>query len=995
MKIKVLDSIISLFALIAVFKYEKGFSIITNTVDAYLSSRFSKATRDTYLNYFHKKITSYMSFINEEGECQEVLHAEVAYQCGLITKNTDAKERFSVLVYILEYIPYISENFVRDLSEPLRVLLQTIVDNLEINENDFNDLRSFVLSEYSDVSEQNSSFLICNSQIDIPNIPHKAVDVIDGYIVFIKFSSLDVILFKIYGDEDFKLNDVHLFKRMVYYLEPGGVITTSHKDSFFYNDINKALSSKKISEKLLLEVNDLEYSFPNGNKGVHPVSFSCSSGEIVAIMGGSGAGKTTLMNLLIGEYMPTRGNVKINGVDVYENQHLVRGYVGYVPQDDALNEDLTAFENLYYVAGLSLKHYTKEERRKQVEKILDELRLSSIRDLKVGNPLEKIISGGQRKRLNIAIELIRNPGILFLDEPTSGLSSADSEILINVLRRVADNGRMVILNIHQPSSDIFKRFDQLLFIDQGGYPVYFGPAVSVLSYLKKALRMVDAQESQCGNCGNLNPEEIFHLVNSQQIVYKDDKKLHVRIFEPISWMAYFNANRLSSDKFLVEKYNKLVENKLDIPNRLTQFSIFFTRLFLSKVSSYPTLLLNLVLPSLLAFILSVFSYYISPNNTDYSFYSNENMPAYYFMSVIVALFIGVMSSSSEINRDRRTLKRESFLKLSFGSYLFSRLLYISILNGIQMFSYVLVTVLILKIPSGFFSFFMVMWLLALSASAVGLVLSSLFKSLASIYISIPFILIPQILFSGAVIDFNKINKIFASEKYVPAISEMMPSRWGYEALMVNSYMSSDYAKVLYPYEKDKNQNSYFKNFLIPEIEKEFFATTWTSNHLLTKDSLKYDLVLDGINKIEKHINQDFSSFYGDTIGGLNFMHIMKESKRILLSQNDLFQHLEDSVILSYSELEFDELQSSYNSQILKILVDESNIQKVKKTDDEFVRKMSPIYFEATNKLGRSHHFAPEKQFLNMKFSTVKFNSAIIIVMTIVFLLLVYKIKPKY
>ncbi len=995
MKIKVLDSIISLYALIAVFKPERGFSIITNTVDAYLSKRFSKSTRDYYINVFHKKVASYISMIRSDENESNFLDDELVYQCKIIAKNLDSKEKFLLMIHIIEYIPYISNSFVRNFSDQIKKLLDTIVLHLEIDTKDYYDIQSFVLEDYSTISKENSFFIICNNQINIDNLAHKTVENIDGYIVFLKIHSLDIILFKIFGNEEFELNDNHLYKRVVHQFEPGDLITTSTKESFYYNDVNKALTATQIEGNLTINVKNLEYIFPNGHQGIHPTSFSCSSGEIVAIMGGSGSGKTTLMNLLIGEYKPSKGEVTINGIDLYSNYQLLRGYIGYVPQDDALNEDLTAFDNLYYVAGLSLKNLSKSERIEEVEKILDELQLSSIRNLKVGNPLEKIISGGQRKRLNIAIELIRNPGILFLDEPTSGLSSADSEMLINLLRRVADNGRLVVLNIHQPSSDVFKRFDQLLFIDNGGYPVYFGPAINVLSYLKKALRMVDAQESQCGSCGNLNPEEIFHLVDSHQIMVQDDKKVSIRTFTPENWNTYFSSTLRATEEFFQANYSKLTAKVFETPNKITQFSIYFRRLLKSKFSASTSLLLNLSLPFILAFLLALFSYYEAPDAGGYSFYSNENIPPFLFMSVIVAIFLGIMSSASEINRDRRTLKREAFLDLSFGAYLLSRILYIFILNGIQMLSFVFVSSLILKIPSGFTMFFLIMWALAISSSSMGLLLSSFFKSMTSIYISIPFMLIPQILFSGAVIDFNKINKIFASDRYVPAISELMPSRWGYEALMINSFISSEYSKSFYDIEKDINQNSYFKNFLVPNIEKEFYQNNWSTNQMLRRDSIRFKLILNGIEQLASYLDIEIDKKGIETISGLQFAENIKYTKSILQSQSDDFINRQDSLILSYSDESYDRIINSYNSKVYKLLIDEINIQKVVVKEDEFIRKMTPIYFDATNKFGRAHQYAAFKTVGNKTISTLYFNLFIVLIMTLTITIFVYLIKPKY
>src|SRR5260221_5203877 len=191
------------------------------------------------------------------------------------------------------------------------------------------------------------------------------------------------------------------------------------------------------------------------------------------MMGSSGSGKSTLLNVLNASEKPSNGRVLINGINIHEKTHEVEGVIGFIPQDDLLMEDLTVYENLYYSARLCFKHYSHKEIVRTVERVLSNLGLSEIKNLKVGSPLQKTISGGQRKRLNIGLELLREPAILFVDEPTSGLSSRDSENIMDLLKELSLRGKMIFVVIHQPSSDIFKMFDTLLILDVGGFQIYY------------------------------------------------------------------------------------------------------------------------------------------------------------------------------------------------------------------------------------------------------------------------------------------------------------------------------------------------------------------------------------------------------------------------------------------------------------------------------------------------------------------------------------------
>jgi len=135
----------------------------------------------------------------------------------------------------------------------------------------------------------------------------------------------------------------------------------------------------------------------------------------------------------------------------------------------------------------------------------------------VGSPLKKYISGGQRKKLNIALELIREPWILFVDEPTSGLSSSDAEEIMQLLAGHSAKNRIVIINIHQPSSDVFKLFDKIIVLDKEGYPVYAGNPVEAIPYLNEVSKQIDTISDQCNVCENINPESIFKIIEEKKL----------------------------------------------------------------------------------------------------------------------------------------------------------------------------------------------------------------------------------------------------------------------------------------------------------------------------------------------------------------------------------------------------------------------------------------------------------------------------------------------
>jgi ABC-type multidrug transport system ATPase subunit len=196
---------------------------------------------------------------------------------------------------------------------------------------------------------------------------------------------------------------------------------------------------------------------------------------------------------------------------------MLEGIIGYIPKEDLLIEELTVFQNLYFNAKLCFKDFLNKQITDLVNRVLVDLDLYDIKDLKVGNPLKRFISGGQRKRLNIGLELIREPYILFIDEPTSGLSSTDSEMVMDLLRKQAQKDKLLIVNIHQPSSDIFKLFDKLLVLDKGGRVVYYGDPLDAVVYFKTSNQLINAEDSECLTCGNVNPEQVLQILEAKRV----------------------------------------------------------------------------------------------------------------------------------------------------------------------------------------------------------------------------------------------------------------------------------------------------------------------------------------------------------------------------------------------------------------------------------------------------------------------------------------------
>ncbi|MBP5590194.1 MAG: ATP-binding cassette domain-containing protein, partial [Bacteroidales bacterium] len=606
-------------------------------------------------------------------------------------------------------------------------------------------------------------------------------DQLDGSIWILYIPRYEVYYIRFQGIKELTINGQLLENDKIYPLGTGASIKINKIHPIYNWDITMQFKMEEfLSSRVVYEANNIEYHFRSGEVGIHKMSFKEESGRMVGIMGASGAGKTTLLSILNGQNAPSSGEILVNGISIHKDKDKLKGLIGYVSQDDLLIEELTVFENLYYNAKLCFGNLTDDEITEKVKETLKNLGLSGISDMKVGSPLNKKISGGQRKRLNIALELIREPAIMFLDEPTSGLSSRDSVNILDLLKGLARKGKLLFIVIHQPSSDIFKMFDKLIILDIGGYLIYNGNPIESIEYFKRNIEQAYIGESECHVCGNVNPEQIFNIVETK-VLSENGLPTETRRRSPKDWFEIFQKENKNEE--VIEPGKDLPEIDFKVPNKLKQFLVFVTRDIKAKIADTTYLLIAFFEAPILAILLSTLIKYTSTNASEgYTLYDNVNLPVYIFMSVIIAIFMGLTCSAEEIFKDKKTLNRESFLNLSWNSYVLSKIFVQFVISAIQALSFVLLGNAITGIKGMTFAYWLVLFSCWANANITALIISDSFKTVVNIYILIPFLVIPQIILSGVMVKFEKLNAKFSSPVEIPFYGELITSRWGYEAL---------------------------------------------------------------------------------------------------------------------------------------------------------------------------------------------------------------------
>ncbi|MGD0340546.1 MAG: ATP-binding cassette domain-containing protein, partial [Bacteroidales bacterium] len=704
--------------------------------------------------------------------------------CKKINHTLNQEQKVVVLMRLFELV-----NADRRFTPQRMNIINTVAEVFKISPDEFAATEQFVKNDDPEALK-NPAILVLNPSEETCDLCHK---LLTGYqdtiICFLRIASVDLYFLKYISKEQLYLNSLPISSGHVYSFAKGASLKSAQGHSIYYSDISSSFLSNVIIHKLSFNVENLNYRFVDKITAIDNISFSIDEGSLVGILGASGSGKTTLMNILSGIEKPTSGTIKINGLDVFKDSSALEGVLGYVPQDDLLIEDLTVFENLYFAALQCFKEKDKKEVTSLVDQTLSSLGLIEKRDLKVGSPLNRVISGGQRKRLNIALELIREPSVLFLDEPTSGLSSRDSETLMDLLRDLTLKGKLIFTVIHQPSSEVFKMFDKIIILDQGGCMAYYGNPVDAVIYFKTLDAQINSNQGECPACGNVNTETIFNIIETH-VVDEFGKYTDKRKVKPEEWAKTF---REKNPFVSLPEVKEPPHKNLQRPGLWKQFVIYLTRDIWSKLANRQYVGITLLEAPVLGFILSFIIRYIpDPDSKVYIFSENENIPIYIFMSLIVALFLGLTLSAEEIFRDRKILNREHFLSLSRHSYLFSKVVILICISAIQVLLFLVIANSILEIKGLFIKYFLALFVTAFCANMLGLNISASFNSAITIYIVIPLVIIPMMVLSGAMFPFDKLNRKIGSVDKVPLIAELIPTRWTYEALMVSQFKDNRY-----------------------------------------------------------------------------------------------------------------------------------------------------------------------------------------------------------
>lgn len=987
-----LEASLKVFATIANLKNEQVRQLTESYVEIYLSRllspRFVKEKKDEFSTIL-----------------LQIKNNPNAININLVIKTINLElskgQRVLFLINLLEFVYFTEKNALRLSQEeqPIYSFIEGISGKLNISKKTLQNCKNFVSEQFLSIADQEMLVFAKHGDPGFERTGFLPVTGIKGFLAFFYIEEADIILFRYNGSSILELNSRLIFPKNIYTLHNGSVISFFKKPIIYYSQIIKFINKLDINEGIYLKLNNVDFTHKGSPFGVKNINFTCSSGELIGIIGGSGSGKTTLLNLINGNLSPSKGNIELNGFDYQHDVKAIQKFMGFVPQDDTLIGELTVYENLYFITSLSSADLEANEISSIVENKLSEFSLFQIRNQRVGLPIKREISGGQRKRLNIVSELVRDPHILLVDEPTSGLSSSDSYKILVSLKGQASKGKLVIINIHQPSAEIFRLFDKILVLDQGGYMAFYGNPIEALNFFKENSEDIDNKSVECISCHNLNPDEIFEIIE-EKMVDELGEITDIRRRKPEEWNKIFKSKPIEENS-PINNTLRLPPIKHGKPSLNRQFTTLLKRFFLTKFRDKEFIIYSLSIPAILALIVSFFSKYSGVTGEGkhvYVYYENDNIPVFFLMAIIACLFTGIIITADCMIRDSLLRKREKFLFLDHLPYLNSKIILFISLSIIQSIIFAIISISILHIPCSIIKFWVILFTSSILGNITGIILSSVIKSATAAYIVVPFLIIPQIIFSGIAVPFEKLNYKIASPERVPFIGNVTFARWGIEALLVNQYKSNDYEILFFELDKEESQTRIKAYFLIPEIIN--LINDYNSNSDFSeKDSYKRVLVNDGLSKLGLT-----KSYQIKETGNQDFMQLsikLYKMKEEFIRKNSMIVNKKNALINQQSKRIgsinslIDLKNKQTNKGIEKFVLNRQATKVFEFCENGIVQNIDPIFSEPNDGIINAHFLSSEKKVLGYKIDTYVVNTTVLLIifLSLYFsLILLYKFR---
>ncbi len=763
-------------------------------------------------------------------------------------------------------------------------------------------------------------------------------------------------------DRGFLMNDHPIVVNTIAEIKPGMEIADNKGNSISYTMLMRQYCGLHAAT-IGVELNHVKYSYRNKTV-LQPVSLTIEGPAVVALSGRSGSGKSTLLRLMAGTLRPETGVIRIYS----EHGDTVKR--GYVEQDEAFIAEFTVEEILHErlallkKAGLVARHIGSEI----VSEVAAKTGLTGQLHQKAGSHGQSQLSGGQRKKLAIALQLLTSPEVLLLDEPTSGLSSGDAIEMMTIVKNLAAQGCLVICSLHQPSFELLHQTDYLLQLDTGGFPVYYGETSGAAAYFRNISETADNRALACPACMHYNPADLFNIVEETRLD-ETGNRTGERKISPQQWYESFKSVH-EHGNFSTKKATD--KNKKQ-PCRMVALTLHFFARDVKRMIRKPSSSAAIFVSAAVLFLLIAF---VSRGSAgDYNYSTNPNIPAAFLMMMITAVFTGMMVAGNEVCGDRNFRRSEKLISRDMASWVSSKLIRMLLVSVIMAMLMVSILSGMLAIPIGFWRLTLLMIAVFFHGAALGLLLSSVFRQLSTVYFVVPLIIVPQLLLSGLIINFDNFPRCLQSTSFTPPVADLAATRWAFEAIAVDAFVNNTWEKQFYTVHYQKYRAAWYLNHVIPYTEL-----------LAKKDRKAAQQLLQNEIKREKFRVNTATDFESQTA-------LLKTVfSRLLHECINSEQTMQEQLAKVYDMNKMK--QENHNQQLALLLVNPVPAFTVDNNQMRLVRRFAPVFYLPDNNAGRAHYFAPAKKIGNTYIDTFDFNLLIISVMNLLIIAGLYLINTR-
>lgn len=909
--------------------------------------------------------------------------------CDSLNKELTLTDRHILLLSFLELI-YSDKVITHEEQEFIGVL----ANNFKIGNEDFLNASDFIFNTEPIRVNSANYLVICDTDIYISDelegswiaknkptrethhtIHHKGLH---HKIYILRFSGADLLAMKYNGDSQVYLSNRKLEPGKYYILTPFEQLIINNKIINVHEIANTFLNEKTL--QLVFRGKNVSLS-DSPTKGKSDFSFCEESGNIVAITGGKKA-TSKLIHILSGRWNNRKQDICLNGYNIYSDYYKIQKLIGFIPDNSIYNPNISVYKNLYFNCKLAFPQLTEPKLVSLVTEVLETTKLKEVQHVIPSKSKESFDTLFQFLT-NMAIELVRDPWLLFINYSLERLSIPELEIVLRILRTYAAKGKLVFIACQCPNTLLFEHCNKLWIIDQHEYIIYNGNTHEVTDYFRANSDNIIQTEEHCTLCGSVRPERLDQIINQKTIDEKGELTTHRKI-QPEEWHAIYKEK--------IEKNLKQRECRKVLPLHLgsiptipQQYVLYLRQKLIDYKTSFVQHAKNLAVSILVAAIIALL--FRSDWSANYLPGNNPNLHIFIIFSIVAMFILGIIVAENENHKERRTIYHEIKRNLSFFSYLNAQISLFFIISALYSAFYCLVTTAILGIADYYFKYWIICFTISFLGNIIGVLLSNLFHKRKIVYLALLVVTIFNILFNGLTINTKSLPQPLASSQYSPVITELSPVKWAFEALYVEHVIHNDYEDIFYTLDQ-KLENAVFNtNYLIPVIQKKLGEIsnnmTNTENNKALK-AIQFEIKQFTSNSEifpfeyfdELDAEKVNSEIIKETSDYLTYVQLMlSESIQTLTQQkHDLEKKLIDSI--GYANFPLFK-KKNYNTYLFDLASRLNTALNVKFTNGEIIKSMNPLYLIPSSNFGRAHLFAPVKMFNYLYYNTYWFNVIIL------------------